>query len=322
MLGMPAPQEHAAARRRRLRRAAAGLAAIQSGLVSRRQLKGLGVSRWQVRAEIRAGRWRSHGRHTVAVHTADLSGEALWWWAVFETGGGAALAGPTALEAAGLRGYDDRVHVVVRKSQRHHRPRGVVVHETRRLLDGDVLDSGIPRLRPEVAAVLGALWARSDRQAALLMVMAVSQRLTTVDRLADVLTRVRRDKRRRLLLAIVLDIADGVRSMGELDFARLCRRYGLPEPNRQVVRRGPRGRIYLDVHWDRWGLVVEIEGIHHEAPENAVPDALRQNSVSITTGTVLRIPVLGLRTEGDALMGQVAEALRRAGCPLRPRAAA
>lgn len=297
-------------------------AATQCGVVSRRQLTLLGVTRWQIRAEIRAGRWRAHGRHTVAVHTAGLTREARWWWAVFETGGSAVLAGPTALEAGGMRGYDDPINVVVRKSKRHHKPRGVVVHETRRLLDGDIVETGVPRLRIAVAAVLGALWAGTDRQAALLLVMSVNQRLTTAEQLGEVLARVRRDKRRLLLLAVVADIADGVRSMGELDFARMCCRHGLPEPDRQVVRKGPRGRVYLDVFWDRWGLVIEIEGVHHDAPENAVPDALRQNSISIRTGTVLRIPVLGLRTDRDAFMGQVEEALRAAGAPLRRRPAA
>ena len=311
-----------ASRRRALRRRAADLASTQCGVVSRRQLKGLGVTRWQVRAEIRAGRWRAHGRHTVAVHTAELAREALWWRAVFETGGGAALAGATALEAGGLKGYDDPINVVVRKSKRHHKPPGIVVHETRRLLDGDVVEVGVPRLRVAVAAVLGALWARTDRQAALLLVMSVNQRLTTPEQLSEVLARVRRDKRRRLLLAVVADIADGVRSMGELDFAALCRRAGLPEPDRQVVRRGPRGRVYLDAYWDRWGLVIEIEGVHHDAPENAVQDALRQNSISIGTGTVLRIPLLGLRTDRDAFMAQVEQALHAAGAPLRRRPAA
>jgi hypothetical protein len=319
---MTTNQETPSARRRRLRRRAEDAAAAQTGVLSRRQLKRLGVSRWQIRAEIRARRWRAHGRHTVAVHAAELVGDALHWWAVFETGGGAVLAGATALKAAGLEGYDDPIHVVVRKSRRHHRPPGVVVHETRRLRDGDVVEVGVPRLRPAVAAVLGALWARTDRQGALLLIMSVNQRLTTADQLGEVLVRVRRDKRRRLLMAVLLDIADGVRSMGELDFARLCRRYGLPVPDRQVIRKGPNGRIYLDVYWDRWRLVVEIEGIHHTAAPNAVPDALRQNSVSIRTGTVLRIPVLGLRTDADQFMGQVEEALGAAGCPRPPRRAA
>ena len=62
---------------------------------------------------------------------------------------------------------------------------------------------------------------------------------------------------------VVADLTDGAHSLGELDFARLCRERGLPEPSRQAVRRGPRGTIYLDVRWDHLRLVVEIDGAQH-----------------------------------------------------------
>lgn len=120
------PSEEFTAAHRRSRDILAGrLAAAQEDVVSRRQLAELAVSRWQIRSNIQAGRWRAHGRHCVAVHNGDLTGPASWWWAVIETGGGAALGGVTALQYAGLRGFDDPVHVVVTKSSRHHRPRGV-----------------------------------------------------------------------------------------------------------------------------------------------------------------------------------------------------
>jgi hypothetical protein len=120
------------------------------------------------------------------VHTGELAGPARWWYAVFETGGGAALGGVTALQYAGLQcTFDEPIHVVVAKSSNHRRPRGVVVHETRRLLRDDVLTNGPRRLRPEVAAVLGALWARSLRQAALILIMTVNQRLTTVEQINE-----------------------------------------------------------------------------------------------------------------------------------------
>ncbi len=173
-----------------------------------------------------------------------------------------------------------------------------------------------------MAAVHGALWARSLRQAALILIMTVNQRLVTVEQLTEVWQRVRRHRWRRPLTAVLADLADGVRSMGELDFARLCRRYGLPEPQRQVVRRGPHGRIYLDVRWDRWAVVVEIDGIAHNSPVAWIPDALRQNSVTLGNDRVLRIPVLGLRIAEAEFMQQVAEALRQAGCPLPRRTAA
>lgn len=298
------------------------LADAQNGVLSRAQLAEIGVPRWQIRSNVRAGRWRPHGRHCVAVHSGELTGSARWWHAVFETGGGAALGGVTALEYAGLRGFEGSLHVVVPKSSKHHRPRGVVVHETRRLLPGDVLTNGPRRLRPEVAAVFGALWALSLRQAALVLVMTVNQRLATVEQVGEVWTRVRRHRWRRPLTAVLADLSDGVRSMGELDFARLCRQYGLPEPQRQVVRRGPHGRIYLDVRWDRWSLVVEIDGIAHDAPAAWVPDALRQNHVTLGDDRVLRIPVLGLRIAEAEFMAQVADGLRLAGCPLPRRTAA
>jgi very-short-patch-repair endonuclease len=125
--------------------------------------------------------------------------------------------------------------------------------------------------------------------------------------------RVRRDRRRRLLHAVILDLGAGVRSLGERDFARECRRRGLPEPSRQVLRRGRDGRYYLDVLWEAWGLVVEIDGIQHSWAQNVVGDALRQNTVTLTNATVLRLPLLGLRVAADEFFAQIEEALRAGG---------
>jgi very-short-patch-repair endonuclease len=81
--------------------------------------------------------------------------------------------------------------------------------------------------------------------------------------------------------------------LGELDFAALLRERGLPEPSRQVVRELPNGSVYLDVRWDRLGLVVEIDGGHHAMALMPLDDALRQNDVVLTGETVLRIPCWG-----------------------------
>ena len=88
----------------------------------------------------------------------------------------------------------------------------------------------------------------------------LQQRLTRPDRVLAVWREVRRSSRRALLDTVIPDICDGAHSLGELDFAQLCRRVGLPPPTRQVVRTGPGGRIYLDVAWEDVGLVVEIDG--------------------------------------------------------------
>ncbi|MDC5699302.1 endonuclease domain-containing protein, partial [Intrasporangium calvum] len=115
-------------------------------------------------------------------------------------------------------------------------------------------------------------------------------------------------KRRAFVRGVLRDLALGVQSLGELDFAQLCRARGLPEPIRQQVREDSTGRAYLDVRW-ACGLVVEIDGVHHYKGLAPVDDQLRQNRVALTTDTVLRIPNIGLRLHEDEFMDQVAAGL-------------
>jgi len=143
----------------------------------------------------------------------------------------------------------------------------------------------------------------------------VQQGLSTAERIGVEMLRVRRDRRRAFVYGVILDLLGGARSLGELDFARQCRERGLPEPTRQVVRRGRDGRYYLDVAWDQWGVVVEIDGIHHTWAVNVVGDALRQNDVTLQDAVVLRLPLLGLRVAADEFFDQIEQALVDRGCP-------
>ena len=270
-----------------------------------------------VRAEVRAGRWHRLGPQTLFVLDAATSPDpdlARRWWAVLEVGGQAAIDGVTALQHAGLRNFEHpEIQVSVFKSGCYQRPKGVRVYETRRRRREDLVVPGLPRTRPAVAAVRAALWARTNRQAGLVLIMTAQQRIATVADISVALDAVRRHQRRRFLRAVLADIADGVQSMGELDFARLCRSAGLPEPDRQVVRRGPRGRAYLDAYWDEWGVVVEIEGIHHEWESNQVGDTLRQNELTLRSDAVLRVPVVGLRDQAGPYLEQLRTLLIRRG---------
>lgn len=305
------PRDLRLARRRRVAR----LADRQAGIVSRRQVYAAGVTRWEVRAELVAGRWQRTGRQTLSLVTGPLTQPATHWVAVLEGGPRAFLDGASSLVAGGLRKFDtDVVRVSVPRGARIRHVAGVDVRQTRRWRADDLADgSGVPRARNEVAAIRGALWARSDAQAALLLTMSVQQGLTTAERLGHEALRIRRDRRRLLVHAVVLDLLRGVRSLGEREFARECRRRGLPEPTRQVLRRAAKGTYYLDVVWEEWGLVVEIDGIHHAWAQNLVQDALRHNDVTLEDATVLRLPLLGLRVAADEFFEQIERALRAAG---------
>lgn len=297
--------------------AARGAAEQSDGVLSRQQLRDLGLSRWDVRREVGAQRWRLVGRQCVVTYTGALTTRTRWRIALLEIGAHSALDGVTALVAAGLEHFaGGDIQLSIPRGARPGSLPGVRVHETRRRRDADVLTTGIRRVRPEIAAVRAALWATSDRQAALLIVMTAQQRIATGSAIAVALRQIRKDRRRALLNAVVRDVTDGAQALGELDFAALCRTYGIPAPNRQVVRQGLRGRVYLDAYWDDCDLVVEIEGIHHGSGFTQVEDALRQNSLTVDGTSWLRIPLLGLRTAPDQFMAQVVAARRR-----RPAAA-
>lgn len=314
----PAGRPSTAYRRRSRRIEVERLAEGQAGVVSRRQVYAAGMTRWEVHANLRAGRWRAWGSQSLVVFTGPLPEQAKRWAAVFEAGPRAFLDGVSALQAAGLQRFQhDLIRVSVPRGARVRRARGVDIRQTRRWAADDLTaGTGPPRARAETAAVRAALWACSDRQAALLLTMAVQQGVVRAEAMAVELMRVRRDKRRRLINAVLLDLTSGVRSLGELDFAAECRRRGLPEPSRQVLRLGRDRRYYLDVFWDDWRVAVEIDGIQHLWAENVVQDALRHNDVTLGDCRVLRLPLLGLRVAPDEFFAQVERALVAAGCPL------
>lgn len=301
------------------------LARPYGGVITRAALRTAGLTAKDIEIEIRAGRWRAVGRHTVAVLASALppwcggAGEvatrfegapsnALWWWALWETGSQAVLDGASSLVACGLTGFDPDVLDLSIPPKARLRPLPGV-RTTRRRCSGPVCERGIRRTAPAVATIRAAQLAVSDRQAALLVCLPVQQRIARPEEVLAHWATVRRSPRREFIDVVVADVCNGVHSLGELDFARHCRARGLPEPARQRLVRHANGRFFLDVEFPG-GLVVEIDGVHHSGGLTPVDDALRANEVTLTARRVLRIPVLGLRTDPDAFFAQVARGLR------------
>jgi hypothetical protein len=296
--------------RRQLRLAAWTAAQTHDGVLTRSALLALGITRQATGREVAAGRWRVHGRHTIALHTGELSVVALRWRAVWEVGAGAALDGVSALQAAGLTGFDSTViHVSVPATHRPPHVPGVCIHVVCARDEGDVLAAGVPRTRPAIAAIRGAHWAVSDQQAALIVCMAAQQRLVRGNALLDASVRRHGRTRRAFIRTLVRDVADGAQALGELDFARMCRLRRIPEPTRQVLREGLRGRIYLDVAWEEHGVVAEIDGAQHRQGLSVTADNLRRNELHIDGEITLTIDLVGLRLETDAFLAQVTRAL-------------
>jgi very-short-patch-repair endonuclease len=295
-------------------RAASALGSAQGWVLSRKQLYAVGITRWEIRGQVRMRRWQLIGDQSVCLHNGPIEEWGHHWAAVFQGGPRAQLDGASALIAAGLKRFAvERIRVSVPRGAKIRRNRRYNIRQTRRWNADDIAPSGIPRSRPEVAAVRGFLWAGSDREATYLLTLTVQQGLAPVEAIGREALRILRDRRRALLHAVVNDLLKGARSLGELDVARELRRRGLPPPVRQALRRDKRNRYYLDLYWPQWRLVVEVDGIHHTWAENVIGDALRQNSLAIAKDTVLRLPLLGLRLNPDEFFDQIEEALMAAG---------
>jgi len=279
------------------------LAEKQERIVTRRQLYAAGVPRWLVQRELRQRRWRVTGRQTVATHNGPLPVQARRWVAVLELGPRAALSGVSALQHAGIDALkDEEVHVIAPRGLERRRLAGVVLHESRRFRESDVLTVGLRRTRPAVSAVFAALWARTERQAAYLVTLAVQQRLCTADQLGEVLDTVKRHRFRRVLRQTVADLRDGVRSVGELDVARAMRSRGLPEPERQSVRLRPDGKEYLDADFPAYQVSLEVDGQQHDLPEARLADLLRDITLAAEGRSVVRIPLVAWRLDQERVL--------------------
>jgi very-short-patch-repair endonuclease len=291
-----------AIRQRRL----SALADDYDGVLSRSLLSEAGVDRRGIGRQVDGARWRRVGSYTVATHTGALSLRALAWRAIWEVNRrDVAVDGVSAMVDAGLTGFElSTVEVSVPWPIRVRPIPGVRVHRVCRE-EAEVITAGLPRVGTPTATIRAANWASSDRQAALLLALPVQQRLLTPARLEEARKTDHVRGRRELVRQLVDDLVDGAHSLGELDFARLCRQAGLPEPDRQVVRRSPKGRIYLDVRWSGIGLVVEIDGSGHRHGLAVTDDNLRQNLVTLSGDMVLRFDLLALRLRPDQVLSQV-----------------
>jgi very-short-patch-repair endonuclease len=159
-----------------------------------------------------------------------------------------------------------------------------------------------------------AQWARTDDEARALVAAGCQQRLVIAAEILDVVERMPRARRRALVLDTARMVADGATSLPEIDFAMLCRRAGLPLPDRQVERRDARGRRrYLDVYWAAFRLHVEIDGAWHTEVRAWWADMRRQNDLWIAGDRVLRFPAWLVRTRPAEVAAQVRAALVAAG---------
>ncbi len=274
------------------------------------------VAMWQMtvparRAAARAVRrkqWRRITKKTFLASACEPTQRA--WAAVLHCGSSALLAGRNALVLHGWKNelgapYDVVVPHCVQKVPG---PSWLRIHRVTVPLSGPAAKPA--RTCPHLATAHAASWARTDREASLIVISAFQQRITAAPQLLTVVKQLPRLPRRHLIADLVAEYLDGAHSLNELDFTALCRRFDVPLPSKQTKRFDSKGRLRaIDVEFVTPSgrvLRLEIEGIQHLEPDNYLDDITRHNRLQIADPAVgLRVSSWTLRHEPAPFMTEL-----------------
>lgn len=269
-----------------------------------------------VRRRVRAGLWTRYGR-VVVCHNGPLTPEQALWVAVLRSPRGAVVSGLTAAARRGLAGHPaEKPELLVPASGPLPHLPGVHVARTRVLEPVDVHPTAQPpQLRLPRAVVDRASRLERPDDVRALLCAGVQQRLLTAAHLREVVSRLGPVRHRALLLRTLDDVDAGAHSVRELELLRVVRRGGLPAPDLQVVRRRAGGRHYLDAHWERYRLHVEVDGLGHLLVASWASDLDRTNELTLSGPAEcrLRIPGFWLDERPAHVVDQLRRGLLRGG---------
>jgi hypothetical protein len=180
---------------------------------------------------------------------------------------------------------------------------------------------GPPRVRLEDALLAMCGAARSRVDALALVSDACRRRITTPGRLAQELERRPCVTHRAWLLGVLEEAADGIQSLLESSYRRNVETaHGLPRPDRQVGERTQDGTVYRDVRYERFGLIIELDGrIGHELSRDRWDDQDRDLLAATGQLLTLRLGWRHAETTPCRTAGRLAQVLRARGWRGHPR---
>ena len=271
------------------------------GVVSRRQLGGLGVSRHTVDHWLRAGRLhRVHQGVYAFGHTA-LRAEGHRLAAVLACGPDAVLSHRSAAAHWGLLRTDQTRIDVTAPRGRHGAP-GIRLHRSRSLDAQDTTHhEGIP-----ITTVHRTLLdlAGTARPSELERALAQSERLQLYDHRAttDVIARANGHRGTQILAQATSRKPKWTKNEWEAEFLALIRTAGLPEPETNDAFHGPdHGLCEPDFHWPQHYVIVETDGFETHGTRQAFRNDRAKDAALTAAGhSILRFtrddePALALK---------------------------
>jgi very-short-patch-repair endonuclease len=286
----------------------------QHNVISRRQaLRHL--TRTALYHQVDSGRWQQPVRSVFVAQTGPIGVPQQRWIGVLASRG--PLAAFSALEVLGLKGYAKPYTEILITANRRVRltPPATVIRRSACLTVEDVLTGGSPPTTVAARSLVDAAqWARDDAEAVAVIAAGFQQRLVFSGEVLAVLDRLSGVRREALIRQAVQDARGGSHSISEVQFLQLCRRNGLPEPTRQMVRKDSRGRKrYRDALFEEFGIHVEIDGAQHMEVRAWSADMVQHNEIAITGDRLLRFTAWQIRREPETVARQLRAALVAAG---------
>jgi len=294
-----------------------GTIAEQAGMVSRRQVLGAGLARSTIVSKIRHGVGQQVHLGVYATFTGDIAWNARLWAAVLYAGPGTLLSHETAAEILLLTDHRCPViHVAIPGNRRVRPPQGVRIH---------ISSVDYPRWRPmrgipphtfyadTIIDLVAAADSRDDVVA--WISRGIARNLVTKAELESAMAARGRLRWRDQLDEIIGTVAGGSHFPLEYRYDHdVERAHGLPAAARQarfVMPDGTRG--LRDRFYEKYGLVVELDGARYHPAEQRGRDQARDNEAAATIGATLRYGWAEVATAPCETAGQVYRALRKRG---------
>jgi very-short-patch-repair endonuclease len=225
---------------------------------------------------------------------ATFSGEppriAVLWAAVLSAGRGAMLSYRTAAELAGLSDApSELIHVTVPSDRRVVRPAGIVIHTSIRAAQAIHPALLPPRTRIEETVLdLAASSARLDSAIAW-VTASLGRRLTTQAKLGQALELRGKMRWRPQLVELLSTGAAGLHSILEWRYHHDVELpHNFPSRTRQMIATVDGRRIYRDVLYDAYALVVELDGRLAHPDDKRWQDISRDNAAAAEGKITLR----------------------------------
>jgi hypothetical protein len=300
------------------------LAARQAGVVGRWQVVAAGGDDTLLHRWLRSGRWVATGRPgVVQLSGAPPVGDRALWIAHLAAGPDTVVGFEAAAERHGLAGIPTGRLTLIDRHGRHHRLRGVVVHQLDDVLDhhievvGGLPTTTVPRTLLDVAVVFSVARLR------LVVEGAVNGRRTSLGELWTTLSEVaRRGKPGVAKLARVLD----ERGPGEPVPATVLERMllrallrgGCPPPVAQFPHPGRQpGKGRVDYAYPDAKVILEADGRRwHQRIADLKRDRARDNEAARAGWLTLRFMYEELESDPDDIAATVRDVLADRGSEL------